>query len=64
MTRLMVVLSAAVLALFALSLTLGPASVSAGESLAALFSVDYGPLTLVMQEIYKVCQLLNGKIKM
>ncbi len=49
--RLMVVLSAAVLALFALSLTLGPAPVSAAESLAALFSDDYGPLTLVMREI-------------
>jgi iron complex transport system permease protein len=47
----MVVLSAAVLALFALSLTLGPAPVSAAESLAALFSDDYGPLTLVMREI-------------
>lgn len=51
MMRLMVVLSAAVLALFALSLTLGPAPVSAAESLAALFSDDYGPLTLVMREI-------------
>lgn len=59
MTRLMVVLSAAVLALFALSLTLGPASVSAGESLAALFSVDYGPLTLVMQEIRLPRSLLS-----
>lgn len=55
----MVVLSAAVLALFALSLTLGPASVSAGESLAALFSVDYGPLTLVMQEIRLPRSLLS-----
>lgn len=55
----MVVLSAAVLALFALSLTLGPASVSAGESLAALFSVDYGPLTLVMREIRLPRSLLS-----
>ena len=51
MMRLMVVLSAAVLALFALSLTLGPAPVSAAESLAALFSDGHGPLTLVMREI-------------
>ncbi|MFC3614172.1 FecCD family ABC transporter permease [Lutimaribacter marinistellae] len=44
-------LALVVLALFILSLTIGPAEVPAGESLAALFSDDYGPLSLVMQEI-------------
>ncbi|MEY8843159.1 iron chelate uptake ABC transporter family permease subunit, partial [Cribrihabitans sp. XS_ASV171] len=40
-----------VLALFVLSLVIGPADVSAGESLAALFSDEYGAMTLVMREI-------------
>ncbi|UWR66115.1 iron ABC transporter permease [Phaeobacter inhibens] len=51
MTRLMLVLAAVVVALFLLSLTVGPADVGAGESLAALFDEGYGPLTLVMREI-------------
>ncbi|MEO3480128.1 iron ABC transporter permease [Phaeobacter sp. CAU 1743] len=51
MTRLMVCLSAAVLALFLISLTVGPADVGVGESLAALFDDGYGPLSLVMREI-------------
>lgn len=51
MTRLMLVLMAAVAALFVISLTLGPADVGMGESLEALFDDSYGPLTLVMQEI-------------
>jgi iron complex transport system permease protein len=51
MTRLMLLLLVAVLALFLVSLTLGPADVGMGESLAALFDDSYGPLTLVMQEI-------------
>ncbi|MEX5563040.1 iron ABC transporter permease [Pseudophaeobacter sp. 1A16562] len=51
MTRLMLCLSAAVLALFLISLTVGPADVGVGESLAALFDDGYGPLSLVMREI-------------
>ncbi|CUH80145.1 Iron-uptake system permease protein FeuC [Tritonibacter multivorans] len=51
MTKLMTGLSLVVPVLFLLSLTLGPAEVSAGDSLAALFSDDYGPLSLVMREI-------------
>ncbi|UWQ32112.1 iron ABC transporter permease [Leisingera sp. M527] len=51
MTRLMLMLTTAVLALFLLSLTVGPADVGIGESLAALFDNSYGPLTLVMREI-------------
>ncbi|MDE4190892.1 FecCD family ABC transporter permease [Phaeobacter gallaeciensis] len=51
MTRLMLCLSAAVLALFLTSLTVGPADVGVGESLAALFDDGYGPLSLVMREI-------------
>ncbi|WP_417699133.1 FecCD family ABC transporter permease [Pseudophaeobacter sp.] len=51
MTRLMLTLTAAMLALFLISLTLGPADVGIGESLAALFDKSYGPLTLVMREI-------------
>jgi len=51
MTRLMLTLTAAMLALFLISLTLGPADVGIGESLAALFDESYGPLTLVMREI-------------
>ncbi|WP_323779770.1 iron ABC transporter permease [Leisingera sp.] len=51
MTRLGLPLSAVVLALFLLSLTVGPADVGAGDSLAALFDDGYGPLTLVMREI-------------
>lgn len=51
MTRLMLILLACVLCLFALSLTIGPAQVPARDSLMALVSQDYGPLTLVMREI-------------
>jgi iron complex transport system permease protein len=51
MTRLVLCLSAAVLALFLISLTVGPADVGVGESLAALFDDGYGPLSLVMREI-------------
>ncbi|ANP35994.1 ABC transporter permease [Phaeobacter gallaeciensis] len=47
----MLCLSAAVLALFLISLTVGPADVGVGESLAALFDDGYGPLSLVMREI-------------
>ncbi|MCP9484081.1 iron ABC transporter permease [Shimia sp. CNT1-13L.2] len=39
------------IALFVVSLTVGPANVPARDSLAALFDPGYGPLTLVMQEI-------------
>ncbi|MCX8999552.1 iron ABC transporter permease [Rhizobiaceae bacterium BDR2-2] len=38
-------------ALFVLSLTLGPAAIAFGDSIAALFSGDGGPLVLIMQEI-------------
>ncbi len=51
MTRLMLTLATAVLVLFLISLTLGPADVGVGESLEALFDESYGPLTLVMREI-------------
>lgn len=51
MNRLMLILAAAVLALLLVSLTVGPADVGAGDSLAALFDGSYGPLTLVMREI-------------
>lgn len=51
MTRLMLVLGALVLALFIGSLVIGYAPVGSVESLSALFSDDYGPLTLVMREI-------------
>ncbi|MFC4215563.1 FecCD family ABC transporter permease [Pseudophaeobacter arcticus] len=51
MTRLMLLLFATVVALFLISLSLGPADVGMGDSLAALFDDSYGPLTLVMQEI-------------
>ena len=51
MTRLILSLLTAIVALFLVSLSLGPADVSLGESLAALFDDSYGPLTLVMQEI-------------
>jgi iron complex transport system permease protein len=49
--RLELGLIAAMLALFTLSLTVGPANVPAGDSLRALFDDSFGPLTLVMQEI-------------
>ena len=49
--RLEIGLSIAMAALFAFSLTIGPANVTASESLRALFASEYGPLTLVMQEI-------------
>ncbi|KUJ81209.1 FecCD family ABC transporter permease [Ruegeria profundi] len=51
MTRLMIVLLSCGVGLFLLSLTIGPAGIPARDSLAALFSADYGPLTLVMREI-------------
>jgi iron complex transport system permease protein len=51
MTRLMLLLFATVVALFLISLSLGPADVGMGDSLLALFDDSYGPLTLVMQEI-------------
>ncbi len=44
-------LAAATAVLFALSLTIGPAGVGMGASLAALVSGDEGALTLVMREI-------------
>ncbi|MFT6459199.1 MAG: iron complex transport system permease protein [Pseudophaeobacter arcticus] len=47
----MLLLFATVVALFLISLSLGPADVGMGDSLAALFDDSYGPLTLVMQEI-------------
>ena len=51
MTRLMALLLAMVVALFAASLLVGPAKVSVADSLSALFAGDKGPLTLVMREI-------------
>ena len=51
MTRLMALLAAMVVALFAASLLVGPAKVSVAHSLSALFAGDKGPLTLVMREI-------------
>ncbi|MDE4133443.1 iron ABC transporter permease [Phaeobacter sp. QD34_3] len=49
--RLELGLLGVMLGLFALSLTVGPADVTAIDSLRALFDDSYGPLTLVMQEI-------------
>jgi len=51
MSRLAIALSLLVAALFAASLLIGPAGTAPGESLAALFAGDGGPLTLVMREI-------------
>lgn len=51
MKHLMPLLAATVVALFVLALFVGPADVSVGDSLAALFNPDYGPLHLVMLEI-------------
>ncbi|MCV6584200.1 MAG: iron ABC transporter permease [Marinibacterium sp.] len=51
MKLLMPVLALCVLVLFGVSLVLGPADVPVGDSLTALVSDDYGPLTLVMREI-------------
>ncbi|PSJ57313.1 FecCD family ABC transporter permease [Pseudaminobacter soli (ex Li et al. 2025)] len=45
-------LAAAAIILFVLSLTVGPAAIGFGESIAALFdSKEAGPLALIMQEI-------------
>lgn len=49
--RVLSALSALVIALFVLSLMIGPAGIGARDSLAALFVGDRGPLTLVMREI-------------
>ncbi|RKT35032.1 iron complex transport system permease protein [Roseovarius halotolerans] len=51
MSRLAIGLCLLVIALFAASLLIGPAGTGPGESLAALFAGDGGPLTLVMREI-------------
>jgi len=51
MSRLMLALSALVLALVAAALVIGPANAPYGDSLAALFVDDGTPLTLVMREI-------------
>jgi iron complex transport system permease protein len=45
------VLGLVTLALFCLSLTVGPAAVAFGESMRALFSGSGGPIALIMQEI-------------
>ena len=47
---LLAALALAVVALFALSLLVGPAGIGAGESLSALFG-DHGALSMVMREI-------------
>jgi len=62
MTRLMLSLSALIVLLFGVSLTVGPADVRLGDSLHALFSDDYGPLSLVMQEIRLPRSLLAALI--
>lgn len=51
MTRLVAFLTFMVLALFVASLLVGPARISLGDSLSALFAGNKGPLTLVMREI-------------
>ena len=51
MMRLELSLLIMMVALFLVSLTVGPANVPAGDSLRALFDQSFGPLTLVMQEI-------------
>jgi iron complex transport system permease protein len=48
---LLVVLGAATLILFLLSLTVGPAALGFSESIAALFSSKAGAIALIMQEI-------------
>lgn len=49
--RLELALLLTIIGLFILSLTIGPANVTASESLRALFDPNFGPLTLVVQEI-------------
>nr|WP_232829451.1 iron ABC transporter permease [Tropicimonas sp. IMCC34043] len=49
--RLLAGLAALVVALFLVSLLIGPAGISPGRGLAALFHDDGGPMTLVMREI-------------
>lgn len=51
MSRLYALLTGVVVVLFGLSLTVGPADISAIESLRAMVSGDSGALTLVMREI-------------
>lgn len=51
MTRLSLILSALVLTLFCAALVIGPAGVSAGESLRALLTDTGTAMTLVMREI-------------
>lgn len=51
MTRLMIVLSFAVAALFCLSLLVGPAQIAPLDSLAGLFGGGEGPVAMVMREI-------------
>ncbi|WP_316013237.1 iron ABC transporter permease [Roseobacter sp. HKCCA0434] len=51
MSRLAVLLTVLLIALFLAALTLGPAGIGPGESLRALVAGDGGPLTLVMREI-------------
>ncbi|MEM6311645.1 MAG: iron chelate uptake ABC transporter family permease subunit, partial [Pseudomonadota bacterium] len=62
MTRLTTVLISVVLCLFAASLLVGPAQISIGDSLSALFGGDKGPLTLVMREIRLPRALLAAMI--
>ncbi|MDO6731378.1 iron ABC transporter permease [Marinovum sp. 2_MG-2023] len=51
MTRLMLLLTLGVLALFSASMLIGPAPVGVGDSLRALFTDTGAPMTLVMREI-------------
>tara|TARA_R110002020_G_scaffold47644_2_gene135502 strand:- start:2844 stop:3827 length:984 start_codon:yes stop_codon:yes gene_type:complete len=51
MTRLAVVLSALVAALFVAALVVGPADIGIAQSLKALLAGGEGPMTLVMREI-------------
>lgn len=51
MSRLALILWATVLALFTVSLLIGPAEATIGQSLWALVAGDGGPMTVVMREI-------------
>ncbi|MBR9862211.1 MAG: iron ABC transporter permease [Rhodobacteraceae bacterium] len=51
MTRLALLLSTLVLALFIAALVVGPADIGIYQSLKALFVDDEGPMTLVMREV-------------
>lgn len=60
--KLLIALSALVLALFAASLLIGPAGLGLRESLSALFRGEGGPVVLVMREIRLPRALLGAAV--